>query len=83
MIKISKLLSEIMIKTSQQNLNEWDSVLFEEAELFQELADPEWSYKYTEVQPNIWEFEDKYKNKLGVRFDPSSKYATLSISGMY
>jgi len=73
-VKLFKILSEVMIKTSQQNLNEWNSVLFEESELFLELSNPNNSYQYTQVQPNIWEFEDRYKNTLGVRFDPSSKY---------
>jgi len=73
-IKLSKILSEVMIKTSQQNLNEYESVLFADVLLFQELANPNHSYTYQEIEPNLWEFQDKYLNTIQLEYFPSVKY---------
>jgi len=73
-IKLSKILSEVMIKTSKQNLNEYESILFADVLLFQELANPNHSYNYKEVEPNIWEFQDKYLNNIQVEYFPEVKY---------
>ena len=74
MIRISELLSEIMTKTASANLNESQSIIYEEVQLFQELANPDFAYLYDEVKPNEWEFQDKFSNTIGVRFDTSTTY---------
>lgn len=74
MIKLMDLLNEIMQKSSQRNLSECESIIFEEVELFLELADPNGAYKYEKTGNGIWEFKDRFSNRLGVRFDESSKY---------
>jgi hypothetical protein len=73
MIKLNKLLSEIMEDASIKNLNEWEATIYEESRLFQEIANPEFAYEYKEVFSNVWEFNDRYGNTIGVRFYPSNK----------
>jgi hypothetical protein len=74
MKSLTKILSEIMQESSRRKLTELEAVLFEDCMLFQEVANPDLAYSYEEVEPNIWIFQDRYKNTLGVRFDPSSKF---------
>lgn len=74
MIKLTELLSQIIQECVNRNLNEKDSTIFEECHLFLELADPNASYKYKEISLNVWEFQDRYSNVLGVEFNPGNKY---------
>lgn len=73
MIKLMDLLSQIIQESKQKQLNEVEVVLFEETELFCELGDPNNSYKYKEVAHDIWEFEDRFGNILGVQIN-ANKY---------
>jgi len=79
MIKLSKILSEVMIKTSQQNLNEYESILFADVLLFQELANPNHSYDYQEIEPNLWEFQDRYLNTIQVEYFSEVKYVNTQF----
>jgi hypothetical protein len=75
MIKLTKVLSNIIQESKARNfLDDHEAILFEDSRLFQELADPEFAYEYSETVPDIWEFKDKYGNTLGVQFNPSTKY---------
>lgn len=74
MIKLTELLSEIMQEGTRRNLGEYEYILFEESKVFQELADPDRAYKYNETNKDIWEFNDKYGNTLGVRYLSIPKY---------
>ncbi len=74
MISISKLISEVIQKTIEANLNESQSSIHSEVLLFQELANPDFAYKYSEDFPNIWTFNDRFGNTVEVSFDPSNKY---------
>lgn len=74
MISLFKILNEISQKTIDLNLNEIESILYEDAEFFLEFCYPDMAYEYHEVEKNIWEFEDRFHNKLGIRIDPSTKY---------
>jgi len=74
MIKLSKIISEVIQKTIEANLNESQSIIHSEMLLFQELANPDFAYKYSEDLPNIWTFEDRFGNLVEVSFDPSSRY---------
>jgi hypothetical protein len=72
MIKLKEILDEIIINGLQKRP---DIILIsEEVSVFQELANPNYSYKYKLVKDNEWEFNDKYGNILGVIYIPSSKY---------
>jgi len=44
-----------------------------DAEIFQELANPDTSYNYEESTPNHYSFTDKFDNKLEVKYDPTTK----------
>ena len=68
-----------MIKTSQQNLNEYESILFADVLLFQELANPNHSYDYQEIEPNLWEFQDRYLNTIQVEYFPEVKYVNTQF----
>lgn len=74
MISLSKLISEVIQKTIEANLNESQSSIHSEVLLFQELANPDFAYKYSEDFPNVWTFSDRFGNTIGVSFDPSNKY---------
>jgi hypothetical protein len=74
MISLSKLISEVIQKTIEANLNESQSSIHSEVLLFQELANPDFAYKYSEDFPNIWTFKDRFNNTVEVSFDPSSRY---------
>lgn len=78
MKSLTKILSEILQESYKERINEGlndpMSILYEDMRLFQELADPNFAYPYKEVEQDIWEFEDKYGNKLGVQYSPSNKY---------
>lgn len=75
MIKLSKVLSNIIQEAkSKQFSHDHEAIMFEDSRLFQELANPEFAYSYEEVAPDVWEFQDKYGNTLGVQFNPSTKY---------
>jgi hypothetical protein len=74
MISLSKLISEVIQKTVEANLNESQSSIHSEVLLFQELANPDFAYKYSEDFPNVWTFNDRFENLIEVSFDPSSKY---------
>ena len=71
-MKLKNILNDIIIEHLQKRDDE--VIISEEVSLFQELADPNFSYKYEEVKLNEWEFNDKYGNTLGVRFIPQNKY---------
>lgn len=71
-MKLKKILKNIIIENLQKRDD--DVIISEEVSLFQELADPNFSYKYKETNPNEWEFNDKYGNVLGVKFIPQNKY---------
>jgi hypothetical protein len=74
MIKLSKLISEVIQKTIEANLNESQSIIHKEVLMFLELANPDFAYKYSEDSPNVWTFEDRFGNLIEVSFDPSSRY---------
>jgi hypothetical protein len=74
MISLSKLISEVIQKTIEANLNESQSSIHSEVLLFQELANPDFAYKYSEDLPNVWTFSDRFGNLVEVSFDPSNKY---------
>ena len=74
MISLSKLISEVIQKTIEANLNESQSIIHKEVLMFLELANPDFAYKYTEDLPNVWTFNDRFENLIEVSFDPSSKY---------
>jgi len=79
MIKLSKILSEAIQKTSKQGLNEYESVLFADVLLFQELANPNHAYDYKEIEPNLWEFQDRYLNTIQVEYFPDVKYVNTQF----
>lgn len=74
MIKLTTLLSQIIQESIEKQLTENNALLFEECQLFLELSNPDASYKYEETNPNVWEFQDRYKNNLGVEINPVTKY---------
>ena len=63
-----------MHKVMLQNLDEDNSTLSYDLELFLELANPNHSYDYEEVESNLWEFKDKYQNTVQVEYFPSVGY---------
>jgi len=68
-------LNDILNKLNKiNNINEYDSILLYESEFFNELADPDWAYTYKKVADDVWEFNDKYGNQLGVRYLSGPKY---------
>jgi hypothetical protein len=69
-LKIIYLLREIFDK---DGINEYCAIIEQEIKLFNELADPNFSYDYNEVSPNRWQFQDKYGNNIGVEFNTSVK----------
>jgi hypothetical protein len=74
MVKLTDLLNKIIKESFDKKLNEQESIIFEETELFLELANPDAAYEYKKVGKNIWEFNDRFGNTLGVRYDEGSKY---------
>lgn len=75
MIKLMSIYSQIIQEALDRNFtNERENIMFEDSRLFQELADPNFAYKYNKIDNNTWEFKDKYSNTLGVYFDPSNRY---------
>jgi len=75
MIKLSDILQQILQETKQKNFQDvYETIFFEDSRLFQELANPDFAYSYTKISDDIWEFNDKYGNILGVQFDPYTRY---------
>lgn len=74
MIKLTKLLSQIIQESKRLNLEGHNAILFEESQIFLELSNPNAAYKYKELNPDVWEFQDRFKNNLGVLINPSTKY---------
>jgi len=71
MIKLTDILNEL---NKNSNINEYSSILLYESEFFNELADPEWAYEYKKTGDDVWEFNDRYGNKLGIRYLTGPKY---------
>ena len=71
MIKLINILNEL---NKGHHIEGYNSILLYESEFFNELADPEWAYEYKKVGDDVWEFNDKYGNKLGVRYLTGPKY---------
>lgn len=69
----TKILIENKIK-QHPYLTPSEIIIFKEVEIFNEIADPEYAYEYKKIEPDKWEFNDRFGNTLGVEFDPSSKY---------
>lgn len=74
MISISKLISEVIQNTVEANLNESQSTIHSEVKLFQELANPDFAYNYSENFSNVWTFNDRFGNTIEVSFNPSNRY---------
>lgn len=75
MIKLTTILSNIIQEGKSKNFDDLhEAIFFKDSRLFQETANPDFAYNYIEIKPDVWEFQDKYGNTLGVEFDPSSKY---------
>jgi hypothetical protein len=71
MINLKEILDEIIL---DDLIKRPDMILIsEEVSSFQELADPDFSYKYNEVKPNVWRFNDRFGNTLEVQFLPNVK----------
>jgi hypothetical protein len=85
MIELLQLIKEIYTK---EGIDEYKVLIEQEVKLFLELADPNFAYHYDEVSPDEWEFEDKYGNKLGVKYNNSVKqfesyYLIKDLKGDY
>lgn len=75
MIKLTTIISQIIQEAQNKNFNDvYETIFFEDSRLFQEISNPEFAYPYKQITPEIWEFNDKYGNILGVQFDISTKY---------
>lgn len=76
MIKLFELLTKVDKKVLKENLEIGShlSILCEDSELFQELSDPNFAYRYVETSPNRWQFNDRYGNSLGVQYHLSNRY---------
>ena len=72
MIKLVDLLARAHKATEQAN--GFAATMLYEAAIFNELANPDWAYPYEQVAESVWQFEDKYGNKIGVEFLPASNY---------
>ena len=73
-MKLMKLLGDIIKESQERNLNEYEATWFYESRYIQELVNPEMAYEFKETNSNSWEFQDKYGNIIGVEFNPSNKY---------
>jgi len=73
-MKLIQILNRVIQESINIKLDEYNSILFEESEVFNELADPSWAYEYALVEPNNWEFTDRYGNTLGVFYNQNIKY---------
>lgn len=73
-MKLTEIINQILEETYNKQLDEWNSIMYEEMRRFQELSNPNFAYNYIQTTPNTWEFNDKYGNILGVEFNPSLKY---------
>jgi len=62
------------LASNKTNLSEHKSIWYSESMIFNEVANPEISYKYEENDPNSWLFNDKYGNIIGVSFDVGTRY---------
>jgi hypothetical protein len=72
MIKLIDILNRL--NSTEHNIGEYNSILLYESEFFNELANPEWAYEYKKTGNDVWEFNDRYGNKLGVRYLVGPKY---------
>lgn len=68
-VKLKEILDEIIL----DNLIKRPDIILisEEVSAFQELADPDFAYKYNEIKPNVWRFNDRFGNTLEVQFLPN------------
>jgi len=73
-MKLMELLGDIIEKSQEMNLNEYEATWYEESRYIQELVNPEMAYEFEEITKNEWIFHDKYGNTIGVGFNPSNKY---------
>lgn len=75
MIKLTAIISQIIQEAKSKNFDDvYEAIFFKDSRLFQEISNPDFAYEYKQITPEIWEFNDKYGNTLGVQFDPVTKY---------
>lgn len=72
---LTEILSQIIQEAVEQHFDDtYEAILFEDTRLFQELSNPDFAYDYEEESPNIWVFSDRYGNRIGVRFNLSTRF---------
>jgi len=69
LVKLTKLLSQIIKEGYSKNLTHSQYIDFTESKLFSELANPDNALPYKEEESNIWIFNDLYNNKIGVSIE--------------
>lgn len=72
--KLINLYSRILRESIEARIQDNEYTIYHETQLFLELADPTFAYKYGNISENIWEFRDKYGNTIHVSYEPRLRF---------